>query len=128
MFNTTTRKAHIVSDVIGEFIGGKYTYDKTSKYIYQISDNIPTTTQWTSINMDFGTHKPKIITSISINITQTARLYVFSESGTDFFTLKPGSNYRKLSFYGKQFYFCINPSSNDVTFKDLHITYKILGD
>ncbi len=129
MFNTQSRKVHILKGFEGNFFGGKYLHDDDKYHINQINEEATVSLTWNSLKMDFGTHQNKAITSISIISTKIAQIYVYSEKGRDFFTIQEGPNYIKLNLNGKQFNFSISTFYNvDAVIKDLQITYRILGD
>ena len=128
MFSTITQKAHIMSDAYGDFIGGKYLYDTDKRALYQIKESLSKTLEWTSLKMDFGTHKRKMITAIGITSNVNGFFYAFGETGNRWFYVKVGSNNKKMNLVGKQFYFSFAPSNNDMILKDFKINYIILED
>ena len=128
MYNTTTKKAEVILCNRGEPIGGKYLLDKPTSGLYHINDYSYEHCEWSSVEVDFGSHQEKEITEIGIYISASARFYMYSGTGYISFTLEEGNNYKKVNLKGKKFYFSILTYGDSVLIKDLQIKYKNLGE
>ena len=128
MLNAITKDAHIVSNMTGDPIGGKYFFNKGTRGVHQLSEENPKVLEWISKTMDFGSYKNKVVSEIYVHSTAYAWVYVYSDVGYRCFTINEGKNYIRTKLQGKNFYFSIVPSYKNMSIKDLQIKYRILGD
>ncbi len=128
MFDTINRSSHVLNGAEGGFVGDRYLFVKSSRYIYEINDNIRQTFNWTSDNTNLGTHSKKMIMEVGIYSSSDAIFYVYSKEGHRYFSLKRGTNQYKMNLVGDEFHFSVLPSSNTTIVKDLQIKYRIIGD
>ena len=128
MYNTRTKQVHIIGESFGDYIGGKYFYDKSLNRIYQISVLKISPSEWTSLELDLGTHKNKMVTEVSVNMSTSGTCYVFGDTGSKWFGLRTGNNNKKLQLQGRKFSFSIMYNIKDVVIKDFKVKYKILED
>ena len=121
MFDTINHKAHLLTCETCDFIGGKYLYSTSSRTVYQIDNTIRRASEWTSLPIDFGTSKNKMIMAIDVYSSGDAMLVINGDRGYKTISLKKGNNYKKICLTGKRFYFTITSSNKDVIIKGLQI-------